>query len=165
MTSSWLPKPSLKDKSNQEGLVTLIPSHLLQHHSISVIKPCLHNQQTSQWLLNDGRCPNLMLTQYIRSKAGHHSEAGTEARDNKSYAWSHLSHLPSHQIMDSKVTEVQHQLPHQWHQCLRDWEVLGVHTMADSPVGNLEAMWRSTCQSTRVRTQRMTSHTKAGAGT
>ena len=66
-------------------------------------------------MLNDGRCPDLALAQYIRCEARHNSEAGTVARDNESYGWPHLSHLHSHQIMDSKVTEVQHQLPHQWH--------------------------------------------------
>ena len=75
--------------------------------------------------------------QYTRSKVGHHSEAKIKARGNESYGC-HPSCLCSHQIMDSKATEVRHQLPHQWHQCLRDWEVLGVHTVADGPVGNPE---------------------------
>ena len=79
------------------------------------------------------KCPDLVLAQYIRSEVTCHSEAGTKARDNKSYGQPHLSCLCSCQIMDSKVTEVQHQLPHQWHQCLKDWEVLGIHIMADAP--------------------------------
>ena len=58
MASGWLPKPSLKDMLNQEGLVTLVPSHLHQYHSISVIKTCLHDQQTSQYLLNDEMYPD-----------------------------------------------------------------------------------------------------------
>ena len=68
------------------------------------------------------------------------SKAGTEARDNESYGWPHCGHLCSHQIMDLKVTEVWHQLLHQWHQCQRDPEVLGIHAMADGPVGNPEAI-------------------------
>ena len=41
--------------------------------------------------------------------------------------------FPSHQIMGLKVTEVQHQTPHQWHQFQRDQEVLGIHAMALQP--------------------------------
>ena len=46
----------------------------------------------------------------------------------------------AHQIMDSKVTEVQHQLLYQWHQCQKVQKVLGIHTMANSPAGNLWAI-------------------------
>ena len=41
--------------------------------------------------------------------------------------------------MGLKVIEVQHQCPHQWHQCQRDQEALGIHTMADGPIGKLGA--------------------------
>ena len=47
------PSHALKDTSNQEGLVTLIPSHLLQYCSISVIKTCLHDQQSDYGLKSD----------------------------------------------------------------------------------------------------------------
>ena len=94
-----------------------IPLH--QHHSISVIKTHLHKQQTSWWLQNDGRLPDFALGQYIMSEVGDHSETGTEAIDNGSYGWPYHGHLPSHQIMDSKVTEVWCQHPLQWHQCQR----------------------------------------------
>ena len=99
-----------------------------------------HDQQTSHQLLNDGRCPDLAFSQYIRSEVRHHSKARIEAGGNESYGWLNPSHLHSHQIMDSKVKEVQHQLLHQWHQCLRDWKVLGIHAVADGPTGNLEAI-------------------------
>ena len=36
MASSWSPKLSLKDTLNQEGLVTLIPFHLHQQHSVFI---------------------------------------------------------------------------------------------------------------------------------
>ena len=63
-----------------------------------------------------------------------------ETADNKSCGWPHPSHLHSHQITGLKVTDVQHQLPHQWHQYQRDWEALGVHTVANGPIGKLGAM-------------------------
>ena len=47
--------------------------------------------------------------------------------------------LCSCQIMDLKVTEVQYQLPHQWHQYLRDQEVLGICAVVDSP---MQGTWR-----------------------
>ena len=125
------------------------PPHLHQHHPISIIKTCLHDQPTSQQQLDDGRCPGLALDQYFRSKVRCHSKAGTETRDNENYGRLHPSHLCSHQIMNLKVTEVQHQLLHQWHQCLRDWKVLGIHAMADSPIGNPKAIWRYICWSSK----------------
>ena len=82
----------------------------------------------------------MALNQDIRSEVRCHSEAGTEARENESYGWLHPSHLHSHQIMDLKVIEAQHQLAYQWHQCLRDQEVLGIHAMAGSPIGNPQAI-------------------------
>ena len=142
MACGWLPKQSLKDTLNQEGLVALIPFHLHQHHSIIIIKTHLCEQQTSQVLQNDGRCPGLTTNQYTRSKVRCHSEAEIKAGGNESYGWHHPGCLCSHQIMDLKVTEVQHRLPHQWHQCLRDQEVLGIHTMANGPTGNLEDIQR-----------------------
>ena len=96
----------------------------------------LHDQQTSQQLLNDWRCPDLATDQYTRGEVGCHSEAEIEAGGNKSFGWPHPSDLHSHQIADSNVTEVQHQLPYQCHQCLRDQEVLGIHTMTNGPTGN-----------------------------
>ena len=71
---------------------------------------------------------------------GHHSKAEIEARGNVNYGWPHPSCLHFHQIVDSKVTKVQHQLPHQCHQMPERLGVLGIHTMADSPAGNLEAI-------------------------
>ena len=44
------------------------------------------------------------------------------------------------QIMDLKVTEVQHQLPHQCHQGLIDLEILSICAIANGPTGNLEAI-------------------------
>ena len=102
--------------------------------------------------------PRLGPNQDIRSKVGCHSQVRTKARHDKSYGKHHLGHLHSHQIMDSKVTEVQHQHPHQWPQCLRDWEDQGVHAVANGPAGNLEAIWRSTYQSSMMRTPGMLSH-------
>ena len=52
--------------------------------------------------------------------------------------------------MDSKVTEVQRQPPDQCLQGLRDQEVPGIHATADGPTRNLEAIWRSTCLSSRT---------------
>ena len=54
----------------------------------------------------------------------------------------HPSHLCSPQTMGLKVTKVQCQLPHQWHQCQRDQEVLGIHAMGNSAVGKPGAIWR-----------------------
>ena len=52
----------------------------------------------------------------------------------------HIERRKCHQIMGSRVTEVQHQLPHQCHQGPTDLEVPGIHTVADSTAGNLEAI-------------------------
>ena len=69
MASSWLPKPSPKDTSNQDGLVALIPFHLHQHHSIFIIKTCLYDQQTSQrcWMVGDVQTWPLTSTPGTRS--------------------------------------------------------------------------------------------------
>ena len=161
----WSPKPSPKGTLNQEGLDILAPFHLHWHHSIFIIKTCLCDKQASQQLLNDGRFPNLVPGQCIMNEAECHSKDRIEVRGNESYGQPHLSHLPPCQIVDSKVTKVQHQLPHQCHQGLKDLEVLDIHAMANSLTGSLEAKWRSTCQSSRMRTQKMLSHTKVGVGT
>ena len=50
----------------------------------------------------------------------------------------HPSHPHSHQLMRFKATKAQHQLPHQCHQCLTDWEVPGIYAVANGPAGNLE---------------------------
>ena len=69
-----------------------------------------------------------------------------------------------HQIMDLRVFKAQHQLLHQCHWGLRDQEVPGICAMTNSPTRNPEAIWRSTCQSSGMRTQMMPSHTKVGIG-
>ena len=167
MAGSWSPKPSWKDTMNQGGLGTLVLFHLHQHHSILIFKTCPHNQPTSWWLQNSGRCPGLALKQDSRSKAGccSKAKARTEARDNESYGWLHASCLCFHQIIDSRVIGVQHWLHHQCHQCLRVQEDQGICTVANGLIGNPEAIWRSTCWSLRMRTPRMLLHTKVGAGT
>ena len=135
MAGGWLPKPSPKDTSNQGGLSILILFHLCQHHSVSVIKTCPHDQPTSMWLLNDGRYPGLGLGLDSRSKAWSHSEARIKARDNRSYGWLHPSHLHSHQTMHLRVIGAQHQLHHQCCQCLRGQQYPGIHTGQTSPQG------------------------------
>ena len=83
---SWLPKPSLTDVSNQKGLDVLAPFHLCQHHSTFVIKSHLHNQQASQQLLNDGRCPDKVPGQCTKNEVRCHSEAEIEAGGNELWA-------------------------------------------------------------------------------
>ena len=113
MAGGYSPKPLPKDTQNQGGLAALVPFHLHQCHSVFIIKTCPHDQQTSQGLPNDGRCPGLGLGQDSRSKARCHSEARIKARINRGYGLLHTSHLHSHQIMDSRVIGSQHQLHHQ----------------------------------------------------
>ena len=48
---------------------------------------------------------------------------------------------------------------------LKDQEVPCVHAVADGPTGNPVAIWKSTCQCSRIRTQKTPSHTKVGVGT
>ena len=114
IANGWSPKPSLKDTSNQEGLVTLVPFHLYQHCSIFIIKTRLHDQQTSQQLLNDGRCPDLALSHYLRSEVGCHSEGEIEAgRQWELWVAPSSVTFASHQIMQIwKWSKVQHRLPH-----------------------------------------------------
>ena len=57
-----------------------------------------------------------------------------------SYGQPHPCLLCPHKIVDSIVTEVQHQLPHQCHQGAIDLEVPGIHTMADGPAESLGAI-------------------------
>ena len=70
----------------------LIPPHLHQHHLISIIKTCLHDQPTSCQLLNDGRSPGLAPNQDIRNEVGCHSKGSTEAKDNE--LWEAPPQLP-----------------------------------------------------------------------
>ena len=88
-----------------------------------------------------------------------------EGRDNRSIMWLYPRCLPFCQIIDSRAIEAQHQLYHQCCQCLRGQEGWDIHAMADIPTGNQEAIWRSTCQSLRMRIPKMLSHTRVGAGT
>ena len=152
MAGGWSPKPLPKDTLNLGVLVTLVPFHLCWCHSIFRIKTCPHDQQTSRY---GGRCPSLALRQEIRNEARHQSEAGTEARENESYGQLHPCHLCFCQIMDLRVIGARHQLHHQCHQCLRGWEDWGIHAMANTPAGNQEATWKSTCQSLKTRTPRI----------
>ena len=46
------------------------------------------------------------------NEARYHSEAEIEARGNESCGDPYPFHLCPHQIVDSKVTKVQHQPPH-----------------------------------------------------
>ena len=163
--SSWSLKPSPKDASNWEGWDAFAPFNLCQHHSTFVIKTHLHNQQASQQLWNDGRHPSLGPDQYIMNKAGHHNKAKIKSGGNKSYGQPQPYCLCPCQISDLKVTEAQCQTPQQCLQGPGNWEVPGIHAVDGSPARNLEAIWRSTCQSSRMRTQKMPSHTKAGIGT
>ena len=80
------------------------------------------------------------LEQDSRSKAGHHSKARIEARDNKSYEWLHPGHLHFCQTMDLRVIGAQHQLHYQCHQCLRGQEDQGTHAVANVPTRNQEAI-------------------------
>ena len=90
----WLIAQAIVERQIEpRGLVAIVPFHLHRCHSIFIIKTCPHDQATSQLPLNGGRFPSLAIGQESRNEAGHHSEAGTEARDNKSYGWLHCGHL------------------------------------------------------------------------
>ena len=93
------------------------------------------------------------------------NEAGIIARGNDTYGPPHLHCLCLHQIVGLKVTEVQCQLPHQCHQGLIDLEVQGTPTVPNNATGTLEAIWKSTCQSSRMRKWKTPSLIKAGIGT
>ena len=77
--------------------------------------------------------------QCTKNKVKLHSKANIKAGSNESYGQPHPSPM-SHQIVDSKVTKVQHQPPHPCHQGLRDQEVPGIPTTADGPVRNLDVI-------------------------
>ena len=70
---------------------------------------------------------------------GHHNTAGTMARGNETQGCHKLRHLHLHQIMCSRVTELQCQLPHWCHHIPADLGDPGIHTMADA-TGSLEAI-------------------------
>ena len=66
------------------GLDILAPFHLHQHHSTSAIKTSLQNQQASQQLLHDGRCPDVAPGQCTKNEVRCHCKVEIEARGNKS---------------------------------------------------------------------------------
>ena len=82
----------------------------------------------------------MVLDHHTRNEAKPHRKAETEAGGKGSFGLPHPHQLCPHQIMDLRVTEVQHQLPHQCHQGLTDLEVPGIQIMADDATGSLEAM-------------------------
>ena len=90
----------------------------------------------------------MTLGQPARTEAEHQTRP--EAGENCGQP--HPYHLHPCQIVDSKVTKFQCQLPHQCHQVPTDLEVPSVHTTADGTTGNPEAIQKSTCQSSRMRT-------------
>ena len=91
--------------------------------------------------------------------------ARTTARGSRTHGQHHPHHL--HQIVGLRVIEVQCQLlhhPHQCHQGPVDLGAPGICTKANS-AGSEEAIWKSICQSSRMRTQRTLSLIKVGIGT
>ena len=108
-------------------------------------------------------CPSGTLGHCTRNEAKHCRR--TETKGSKNYGQPHPHHFHPCQIMGLKVTRVQHQ-PLQWCQLgLMDLGVPGIHPVANDAAGSLEAIWKSTCQSSRMRTWKMLSPSKVGVGT
>ena len=126
---SWSPKPSLND--------TLNPEDPGCNHSIlpasSPFNLCNQDQPTQVARLptaavHDGRCPSVTLGHHIKNEVKHHKKSEIKAGGNRSYGPPHPHHLYPLQIVGLRVTEVQHQHPHQCHQGLIDLEVPGIQT-------------------------------------
>ena len=128
-----------------------------------------HNQNQFPWAVRPSTPvewrgdPSVTLGHHTRTEAKHYRK--TEAKGDENYGQTHPCCLCCHQIVGFRVIEVQHQLLHQCHQGLIDLEVPGVHTEANDTTGSLEATWKSTCQSSSMRTWKTLSPTKVGVGT
>ena len=79
----------------------------------------------------------MTLGHHTRNEAEHYKKAEIKARGNDNYGLPHPHHLHPCQIMGLRVTEVQCQLPHQWHQGPIDLEVPGIQTAANNTAGSL----------------------------
>ena len=145
------------------GCPDSIPFHLQHHHLTSAVRTSLWGQQGTQLLLYDGRCPGMTLGCPTRNEAKNYKKAKTKTRGIKNCAQPHPHHLCPHQIAGLRVTEVQHHL-HQCHQGLIDLVIPGIHTTADNTTKSPKAIWKSTCQFSRMRTWKMLSPTKVGTG-
>ena len=117
----------------------------------------------SQVPMNACRSLGILTRCHIMTGAMHHNGDRTAVRGGRTYGLPCPCHLHLDWIMGLRVTRVQHQLLHQCHPGLIGLEAPDVHTMADT-TGNLEAIWKSTCQTSRTRTQKMPSLIKVGIG-
>ena len=158
------PKPSPNDALNPGDPGIPTPFSLHHYHLTSAIRISSHGQQNTRMQLNNGKQPGVTQGHHTRNEAIHYKNAKTEARGNKTNGLPNPHCLCPHQIVGLRVTEVQCWLPPQCHWGLIDLEVPGIHTTADYTTGSLEVTWRSTCQSSKMRTQKMPSPTKVGAG-
>ena len=69
---------------------------------------------------------------HTMTKGGYHNMARTTARCDKTHGPHQLQHFHLHWIMALRVTEVQCQLPHQYHQGPIDLETPGICTMVNA---------------------------------
>ena len=114
--------------------------------------------------LNDGKQLGLTQGCGTRNKTMHYKKARTKARGNETSGPPH-PHCPHpHQIMGLRVTKFQCRLPPQCQWGPIALEVQVIHTMADNAAGSPEVTWRSTCQSSKMRTWKMPSPTKDCTG-
>ena len=129
---SWSPKPS----PNNDTVKPRGPRH---PHSILpasspfnfwTIRTSQYGKQGSQLLLNDGRYSSMCwaIIPGMRPSLTKRPRLRLGAKGELWAAPPH--HLCPCQIVGLRVTEVQHQLPHQCHQGLIDLEVPGIHTTA-----------------------------------
>ena len=122
-----------------------------------------YRKRGSRVLMNAWRSLGILVRCHTMTKTRYHNVVWTMARCNETHGLHWLWHLHLHQIMGLRVTKLQCQLLHQCHQGLIDLGAPGICTMA-SFTGSQEAIWKSICQSSRIKTRRTLSLIKVGIG-
>ena len=123
------------------------------------------HQRRGSWVpMNEWRSQGILIMHHIMTKDGYPNEAGIADGCEETYGLPHPCHLHPHQIAGLRMIEALCQLLHWCHPSLIVLEVPGIHTTADCTAGSPQATWKSTCQSSRMRIQRMPSHIKVGTG-
>ena len=141
--------------SETRDLAVPILTYLQSCHSVFIIMMGLYRKRGHAALVNAWRSLGILIGCHNMAKAGPHNTARITVRGSETHGlhWPHHLHL--HWITGLRVTEVQCQLPHKCHQGMIDLWAPGICNMAGA-TGSQEAIWKSICQSSRMRRQKET---------
>ena len=160
-TGDWSPKPSPNN-----ALMLGDPDvsvHICLHHCHLGFAAVMgrHRKRVSRVLMSMWRSPGMLIRHHTMIMC--HGTAGTAARGGKTH-WQHQPQPPHlHLATVLRVTEVQCQPPHQCCCILVDLGASDTCTMGYT-TGSPEAIWRSICLFSRMRTRKMPSIIKVGVG-